>query len=75
MKNEISNFNKENIIDKISLIFIFIFPIILLTGSSIVNTSIVLMNILFLVHIYKEKNLKFLKMMFFIFYLLYGLFL
>ena len=58
MKNEISNFNKENIIDKISLIFISIFPIILLTGSSIVNTSIVLMNILFLVHIYKEKKFK-----------------
>ena len=71
MKNEISNFNKENIIDKISLIFIFIFPIILLTGSSIVNTSIVLMNILFLVHIYKEKKFKIFKND--VFYLLFAL--
>ncbi|MDA9062467.1 O-antigen ligase family protein [Candidatus Pelagibacter sp.] len=58
MKNEILNFNKENFIDKISLIFISIFPVILLTGSAIVNTSIVLMNILFLIHIYKKKKFK-----------------
>jgi len=71
MKNEISNFNKENIIDKISLIFISIFPIILLTGSSIVNTSIILMNILFLIHVYKEKKFKIFNND--VFYLLFAL--
>ena len=71
MKSEIVDFKKENFIDKISLILIFIFPIILLTGSSIVNTSIVLMNILFLTHIYKEKKYKIFNND--IFYLLFAL--
>ena len=58
MKNEILNFGKENFIDKISLIFISIFLIILLTGSSILNTSVVLMNIFFLIHIFKNKKFQ-----------------
>ena len=71
MKNEILNFNKESFIDKISLIFIFIFPIILLTGSSIVNTSIVLMNIFFLIHVITNKKFQIFNND--IFYLLFAL--
>ena len=58
MKNEILNIFKENLIVKISFIFILFFPIILLVGSSVVNLSIVIMNIFFLIHIFKEKKLK-----------------
>ena len=71
MKNEILNFSKESFIDKISLIFIFIFPIILLTGSSIVNTSIVLMNIFFLIHVITNKKFQIFNND--IFYLLFAL--
>jgi len=58
MKNEILNIFKENLVVKISFIFILFFPIILLVGSSVVNLSIVIMNIFFLIHIFKEKKLK-----------------
>ena len=58
MKSEILNLSKEKYLVKISLIFIFFFPIILLTGSAIVNSAIVLMNIIFLIHIFKEKKLQ-----------------
>ena len=71
MKNEILSFYKENFIEKISLIFISIFPIILLTGSSIVNTSIVLMNIFFLIHVFKNKKFHIFNND--IFYLLFAL--
>ena len=58
MKSEILNLSKEKYLVKISLIFIFFFPIILLTGSAIVNSAIVFMNIIFLIHIFKEKKLQ-----------------
>ena len=41
MKDEILNIFKENVIIRISFIFIFLFPIILLLGSAILNLSIV----------------------------------
>ena len=61
MKDEILNIFKENVIIRISFIFIFLFPIILLLGSAILNLSIVIMNILFLVHIFNEKKFKIFK--------------
>ena len=61
MKDEILNIFKENVIIRISFIFIFLFPIILLLGSAILNLSIVIMNILFLVHIFNEKKFEVFK--------------
>ena len=61
MKDEILNIFKENVIIRISFIFIFLFPIILLLGSAILNLSIVIMNILFLVHIFNEKKFEIFK--------------
>ena len=58
MKDEILNIFKENIIVKVSYIFIILFPIILLVGSSAINASIVIMNIFFLIHIIYEKKFK-----------------
>ena len=61
MKDEILNIFKENLIIKISLFFILLFPVILLVGSSVINTSIIIMNILFLTHIINEKNFQIFK--------------
>ena len=58
MKNHILNIFKENLIIKISFFFILVFPILLLIGSAILNISIFMMNILFLIHIFYEKKLK-----------------
>ena len=71
MKIEILNILKENLTVKISFIFISIFPVILLTGSSIVNTSIVIMNIIFLIHIFNKKKFKIFNNDFF--YILFAL--
>ena len=54
MKDEILDIFKENFTIKISFVFIFLFPIILLLGSATINTSIVIMNILYIVM--KIKN-------------------
>ena len=61
MKDEILNIFKENFIIKISLFFILLFPVILLVGSSVINTSIIIMNILFLTHVINEKNFQIFK--------------
>ena len=58
MKNDFLNIIQENSIIKISYIFVFLFPIILLIGSSVINSSIILMNIFFLIHVIKEKKFK-----------------
>ena len=58
MKNKILELYNEEIYLKLSFILIIIFPIILLIGSSIINMSIVLLNIFFLTHIFKHKNFK-----------------
>jgi O-antigen ligase len=58
MKDEILNILKENLIIKISFILILLFPIALLAGSLVVNTSIILMNIFFLIHVISEKKFK-----------------
>ena len=56
MKNDFLEVFKENFTIKILIIFILIFPIVLLIGSAVINTCIVLMNIFFLIHIIiKEK--------------------
>ena len=61
MKDEILNIFKESFIIKISFLFILLFPVILLVGSSVVNTSIIIMNILFLAHIINEKKFQIFK--------------
>ena len=71
MNIEILNILKENLTVKISFIFISIFPVILLTGSSIVNTSIIIMNIMFLIHIFNEKKFQIFNNDFF--YILFAL--
>mgnify|MGYP001215643585 CR=1 FL=1 len=58
MKKEILGINEENFTVKISYIFIFFFPIILLLGSAVINISIIIMNIFFLIHIFGKKNFK-----------------
>jgi len=58
MRSEILNIFKEKFIIKISIILISLFPIILLLGSSILNVSIVLMNVLFLIHIFNQKQFR-----------------
>ena len=58
MKSEILNIFKEKFIIKISIILISLFPITLLLGSAILNTSIVLMNVLFLIHIFNQKQFR-----------------
>ena len=47
---------KEKLIIKLLLLSILIFPIILLLGSAVINFTIVLMNIFFLIHIISKKN-------------------
>ena len=58
MKDEILNILKEDLIIKISFFFILFFPVILLVSTSIVNTSIVAMNLFFLAHVIKEKKFQ-----------------
>ena len=58
MKDEILNILKEDLIIKISFFFILFFPVILLVSTSIVNTSIVTMNLFFLAHVIKEKKFQ-----------------
>ena len=56
MKNKILDIFKENLTVKISIVLILLFPIALMAGSAIINLFIVLMNITFLIHIFKEKK-------------------
>ena len=58
MKSVIFDIYKENFNEKFSILFILFFPIILLLGSAIINTSIVLMNLLFLIHVFRQKKLR-----------------
>ncbi|MDA9615981.1 O-antigen ligase family protein [Candidatus Pelagibacter sp.] len=71
MKDEILNIFKEDITIKISFIFILLFPVVLLLGSAVLNLSIVIMNILFLIHVFNKKNFQIFKND--IFYLLLAL--
>ena len=58
MKSVFLDIYKENFNEKFSILFILFFPIILLLGSAIINTSIVFMNLLFLTHIFRQKKLR-----------------
>ena len=58
MKNKILDIFKENLTVKISIVLILLFPIALMAGSAIINLFIVLMNITFLIHIFKEKKFQ-----------------
>ncbi len=61
MKNTILELVKEKFLIKISFFLILFFPISLLLGSAFINTSVVLMNILFLTYIFKEKKFEVFK--------------
>ncbi len=71
MKDEILDIFKEDFTIKVSFVFIFLFPIILLIGSALINTSIVIMNIFFLAHIFNKKKFSIFNND--IFYLLFAL--
>ena len=58
MKNQILDIFKENLLIKVSFLLILFFPIILLSGSAVINLAIVIMNVFFLIHIFKEKKIK-----------------
>ena len=58
MKNQILDIFKENLLIKVSFLLIIFFPIILLSGSAVINLVIVIMNVFFLTHIFKEKKIK-----------------
>ena len=58
MKNKLLELNNESIFIKLSFFLIIIFPIILLIGSAVINTALVLLNIFFIFHILKYKNFK-----------------
>ena len=58
MKNKLLELNNESIFIKLSFFLIIVFPIILLIGSAIINTALVLLNIFFIIHILKYKNFK-----------------
>ena len=61
MKNTILELVKEKFLIKVSFFLILFFPISLLLGSAFINTSVVLMNILFLTYIFKEKKFEVFK--------------
>ena len=61
MKNVFLEVFKENFTIKILIFLILIFPIVLLIGSAVINTCIVLMNIFFLIHIIVEKKYEIFK--------------
>ena len=58
MKNKLLELNNESIFIKLSFFLIITFPIILLIGSAVINTVLVLLNIFFIIHILKYKNFK-----------------
>jgi O-antigen ligase len=61
MKNDFIEIFKEGILIQILLFFILIFPLILLIGSAIINTSIVLMDIFFLIYVINKKKYQIFK--------------
>ena len=58
MKIEILNIFKEKFTTRVSIILISLFPVILLLGSAVLNASIVIMNVFFLIHIFNEKKFQ-----------------
>tara|TARA_B110000858_G_scaffold184362_1_gene225497 strand:- start:319 stop:1575 length:1257 start_codon:yes stop_codon:yes gene_type:complete len=61
MKNNFLEIFKESFTIKILIILITIFPIVLLIGSAVINTCIVLMNIFFLIDIIIKKKYEIFK--------------
>ena len=56
MKNDILDIFKEGLLIRTSLIFISLFPVTLLLSTAILNAIIVIMNVLFLIHVFSEKK-------------------
>ncbi len=56
-------------------VFLVLIPIIILAGSSVINVSVILIDLYFLYTLYKNKNFKFLKNKFFYSLLLFWLYL
>ena len=58
MKSKLLELYQESMLLKLSFFLIIIFPIILLIGSSVINTAIVILNVFFIIHIFKHQNFK-----------------
>ena len=56
---------KNNILETLSFLIISILPIIIFLGSGLLNLSIIIIDLLFLIEIYRTKNFKFLNNIFF----------
>ena len=56
---------KNNILETLSFFIISILPIIIFLGSGLLNSSIIIIDLLFLIEIYRTKNFKFLNNIFF----------
>ena len=56
---------KYNILETLSFLIISILPIIIFLGSGLLNLSIIIIDLLFLIEIYRTKKLKFLNNKFF----------
>ena len=62
---------KNNILETLSFFIISILPIIIFLGSGLLNLSIIIIDVLFLIQIYRTKKFNFLNNIFF--YLLFFL--
>ncbi len=56
---------KNNILETLSFFIISILPIIIFLGSGLLNITIIIIDLLFLIEIYRTKKLKFLNNIFF----------
>ena len=59
------NYYKNNILETLSFLIISLFPITIFLGSGLLNLSIIILDILFLIEIFREKKLNFLNNIFF----------
>lgn len=61
------NFNK---LDLLALFLIFFLPIFILTGSLLININVILLDLIFLFNLLKNKELKYLENKFFYFFVI-----
>ncbi len=59
------DYYKNNILETLSFLIISLIPIIILLGSGLLNLSIIILDILFLIEIFRTKKLNFLNNIFF----------
>ena len=59
------NYYKNNILETLSFLIISLFPIIIFLGSGLLNLLIIILDILFIIEIFRKKKLNFLNNIFF----------